>query len=358
MKNDTQPHLPGRLGHPDRRLNTDDRADPRMVAALAPFALDGRPAPVPLTRESPLEAKRALADQMESDFEGLFDTLFQGLPPLDQVSRTTETVAGGDGQSMPLYIHRPAEAGAPRPCILHIHGGGMTILSADGSAYRRWRDELAAQGMIVVGVDYRNAAGTLGPHPFPAGLEDCVAALDWVHTNRQQLGISTVVVSGESGGGNLSLATALKAKEAGNLGQIAGVYALCPYISGLYAVKDPSLVSLYENDEYFLACRMMGVLASLYDPEDTNANNPLCWPYFASVEDLEGLPPTVISVNELDPLRDEGLACFRKLLQAGVPAVGRTVNGTCHAGDVLFREAMPDVYAATVRDITAFATSL
>ncbi len=70
------------------------------------------------------------------------------------------------------------------------------------------------------------------------------------------------------------------------------------------------------------------------------------------------MPPDVISVNELDPLRDEGLAYFRKLLAAGVPAVSRTVNGTCHAGDLIFRAAMPDVYDASRRDLVGFASSL
>ncbi len=66
----------------------------------------------------------------------------------------------------------------------------------------------------------------------------------------------------------------------------------------------------------------------------------------------------MISVNELDPLCDEGLAYFRKLLDAGVSAVSRTVNGACHAGDCLFLDAMPDVVGATIRDIIGFADSL
>ena len=95
----------------------------------------------------------------------------------------------------------------------------------------------------------------------------------------------------------------------------------------------------------------MEVLAGVYDPEGKNEKNPLCWPYWATGEDLQGLPPHVISVNELDPLRDEGLTYYQMLMAAGVPVYSRTVNGTCHAADVLFPKAVPDVYAATVRDI-------
>ena len=84
----------------------------------------------------------------------------------------------------------------------------------------------------------------------------------------------------------------------------------------------------------------------------------MCWPYQSSLIDLAGLPPHVISVNELDPLHDEGLAFYRRLLAAGVPAIGRTVNGTCHAGDLIFRGAMPDVYAASLRDVKGFVDSL
>jgi acetyl esterase len=150
----------------------------------------------------------------------------------------------------------------------------------------------------------------------------------------------------------------LQAKQDNRLAQIDGVYALCPYIYSAWAQPSKELPSLYENDGYLINCSLMEVLASVYDPENHNATNPLCWPYWATREDLQGLPPHVISVNELDPLRDEGLKYYQKLLAARVPVYSRTVNGTIHAADVLFRKALPDVYAATLRDIKGFADSL
>jgi acetyl esterase len=339
-------------------LKEDPRADPRMIAAMLPFGLEGQPEPAPVNRDSQLKELLEFCGIAELGFEELFSALTMDLPAVEGVASGIEVIRGVDGNDVTLFVHRPTDLDGPLPGVLHIHGGGMVILEAAGAAYARWRNELAAVGLVVIGVEFRNGGGKHGPYPFPAGLNDCTSALQWVHDNKDSLGISKIIVSGESGGGNLSLATALKAKQEGRLDQIDGVYALCPYISNAYAVKVPELPSLYENDGYFLACAMMGALAKVYDPTGENATNPLAWPYFANAGDLRGLPPHVISVNQLDPLRDEGLAYFRKLLDAGVSAVSRTVNGTCHAGDLIFRRAMPDVYLATIRDIKGFADSM
>jgi acetyl esterase len=352
------PLLPGRLGDPNRVLKTDPRADPRLVAACAPFALDVAPPPAPVHANSPLQDRLDYSAANEAAMEAVFADLFADLPPITTVEQRTEVIKGVDGNDINLYIHTPQNRSGPLPCVYHMHGGGMVILTAAGPTYRRWRDELAALGLVVVGVEFRNGAGKLGNHPFPAGLNDCLSGLQWTFDHKALLGISKLIVSGRSGGGNLSLALCLKAKRDGRLEQIAGVYALCPYIYGAWAQPSRDLPSLYENDGYLMNCSLMEVLASIYDPEHNNTTNPLCWPYWATDEDLHGLPPHVISVNELDPLRDEGLKYYQRLLAAGVPVYSRTVNGTCHAGDVLFRKAIPDVYAATLRDIKGFADSL
>ena len=350
--------LPGRLGNPGMALRDDPRADPRMIAAMAPYGLADPQPPPPVDANSTIDELLAFCDEAEIAYEAVNDAFTKDLPPVGGVSTETRSIQGIDGNAISLYLARPANAAGPMPGILHLHGGGMVLMSADGPIYERWRAELAATGLVVASVEFRNAGGALGPHPFPAGLNDCAAGLYWMADNAAALGISGVVVSGESGGGNLTLATVLKAKRDGRLADVAGAYAQCPFISNAYAHGDPDLPSLVENDEYGLSCALMASLSRLYDPTGTNARNPLAWPLHATEHDLAGLPPHAISVNELDPLRDEGLAYFRKLLAAGVSASCRTINGTSHAQDMVMRAAMPEVYATTIRDIKGFADSV
>ena len=358
------PALPGRLGDPELDLRSDPRTNPRLLAALAAFGLDAPAGPPPLTRSDPPESVAEFVGQAEAGFEALYEALPNELPGDEdrRVTHDTVTIPGVEGTQIVLHVARADGIDGPLPCTVYVHGGGMTILQADNKVHRQWRHDLAATGMVAIGVDFRNAFTARGPNPFPAGLDDCGIALAWIHERRDELGITRVVLQGESGGANLVLATTLKAKRDGVLDRIDGVYATVPYISGGYGWetgrKLRELPSLVENDGYFLNCQLMDLLVAVYDPTGENAENPLCWPYFAGADDVAGLPPHVIAVNELDPLRDEGMAYFRTLLHAGVPVVGRVNLGLTHAAELIFRQAIPDDCRAMISDIKRFADSL
>jgi acetyl esterase/lipase len=329
-----------------------------MVKALAPFGLDGRLPPLGVTVDSPLDERLEFSRVSEEGMGAIFAVLAQEAPAVQGATTTTTTIAGGDGNDVTLYISRPDGVSSALPGVVHLHGGGMAIGSAADVGYLLLREYLAATGVVVVGVEFRNSGGKLGPYPFPAGLNDCAAATRWVAANRDELGISHLIVSGESGGGNLTLTVAHKAKREGWLHEIAGFYAQCPYISNRWLEDCDDLPSLKENDEYFISLQQLAVLGSLYDPTNSHAADATCWALAASDEELSGLPPHVISVNELDPLRDEGLAYYRRLLRAGVPTVGRMVLGTCHGGDLLLPGVMPEVFEVSIRDVSGFAKSL
>ena len=354
---DRTPHLPGRLSDPHATLRDDPRADPRIISALV--AVNGfEPAVAPIGSDAPYEACLEYCQAMENAVAAGNDQIAAAMPAFPGITTTTQTITGVDGNDIKLFVHRPKSVEGPVPCIVHTHGGGMVLMSAEDPMFVRTRCTLAEMGMVVVGVEFRNGGGRLGNHPFPAGLNDCAEAVKWVHRNRQELGISKIVISGESGGGNLSCATTLKASKEGWVDHIDGVYAMCPYICGGYADPPAELLSLYENDGYSIGCQQMATLVKVYDPEGQHATNPLAWPYHATNDDLRGLPTHVISVNELDPLRDEGLAYYRKLLAAGVPTVARTVHGTPHAGDLSYPDITPEIFGETMRSIYGFANAL
>jgi acetyl esterase/lipase len=311
--------LPGKLGNPKLQLRDDPRADPRMIAnfALAGMDVDAH-VPIPSVDAPPAEFITWM-DGIEAMYTEVF-----AMPMLDpqllklpcEVENTTETIKGVDGNDILLFIHRPKGNKKKLPCILHTHGGGMAVMSATNNPFPAWCDRLAARGLVVVATEFRNAGGKLGPHPFPAGLNDCYSALEWCNQNKAELNISGIVTSGESGGGNLCIATAMKAKKEGKMDMVQGVYAQAPYLAGPKAYEERSTASMVENEGYFIDMDYLKVLAERYDGMKKDPN-PLAWPSFATVEDLKGLPPHCVSVNELDPLRDEGLDHARKLVRAG-----------------------------------------
>jgi acetyl esterase len=337
-------------------IAADPRLDPRIKAILS--AVPSITATDVDSREMMVaEANSQTAREAAEAFRSLMDLCDteEVAPSAGLHIHTEQVVSVPDGNTINLRIIRP-DTEEILACVYYIHGGGMASLSCYDGMYRGWGKFIAANGVAVVMVDFRNsvvASSVPEVAPFPAGLNDCVSGFRWVVANAAHLKIdpARIVVAGESGGGNLTLATGLELKRDGDLGLVKGLYALCPYLAGQWPF--PESPSSVENNGILLDLHSnRGAMG--YGIDAFNERNPLAWPSFATVDDVTGFPPTVINVNECDPLRDEGINFYRLLLRAGVPARCRQMMGTMH-GTEIFTIACPEVSRDTARDIAAFA---
>ncbi len=337
------------------KLEDDPRIDPRIkaIAAVIPAITQ---TDVASRDELLAEVNRpealAEAEQAKAMLELLDD---ESIAPSDGlVTSTVEFTSSPDGNTVKIQLIRP-QSESPLPCVYYIHGGGMQAMSCFDGMYRAWGRIIAQQGVAVAMVDFRNCvmpSSAPEVEPYPAGLNDCVSGVKWVAAQADELGIDAahIVVAGESGGGNLTLATGLKLKADGALGIIRGLYAMCPYIAGSW--PQDRFPSSTENNEIFIDLHNnRGAMA--YGIEAFEARDPLAWPSFSTEEDVAGLVPTVISVNECDPLRDEGIEFYRLLLRAGVPARCRQVMGTIHGTEVM-AIACPDISRETAASLAQF----
>ena len=187
-----------------------------------------------------------------------------------------------DGNTINIQFIRP-ESGEALPCVYYIHGGGMQTMSCYDGNYRAWGRIIAQQGVAVAMVDFRNAltpSSVPEVKSYPAGLNDCVSGLEWVAANGDTLGIDPgrMIIAGESGGGNLTLATGMRLLRDGRIDLIQGLYAMCPYIAGIWPLaQNPSSI---ENNGYLMDLHNnRGAMA--YGIEELERKNPLAWPGFA-----------------------------------------------------------------------------
>lgn len=359
---------PGRLGDSKMELFQDSRANTRLIETMAKYGIERNRAPPSLATLSPDSSVEELSRSMaeaEAGFEMLYETLPNDLPQdaLElEVVEEPETIDGPENRKLKLHVFRPQLRGGPLPGMVYFHSGHMTMLKTMNKVHRRWCISLAAQGMVVVMVDFRNAWSEAGLNPFPAGLDDCCTAVQWIHSNKDYLNIRNMVVHGDGGGANLALATALKAKCEGWSYTMDGVYASSPYISGAYGWSEErkllELPSLIECHGYFVNVDFQAYVARVYTPRPTDLTNPLAWPHHANVKDMKGLPPHVLAMDELDPLRDEGMAYYRKLSAAGVKCTAHVNLGHTHCASLVFRRALPEEHRATIKSIAAFAKSV
>jgi len=357
------PPAPGRFGDPSMTFVQDPRANLKLAGVFKMMRMDGSQ-PNPLANKSAdYLASEAFMEISDDGNKKLYDMLPNDLPEdatEPSVDYQKVSYPSFDRVERTLHVFRPTAISGPIPAVIYIHGGAMVVSETSSKVYMRWCRSIAVHGVVAIAVDFRNAHTKEGHNPFPIGLNDCAAALRFIHANKSRFGISHITLQGESGGGNLSLATALKAKREGFLDEIAGIYACVPYISNAYGWSDErkirELPSLYECDGYLLTSQGMAGMGKYYSPNDPT--DPLAWPYYASPVDWEGMPPVVLSMDELDPLRDEGLALYKTMLSADIDVTAQVNLGVPHAASLIFRQLMPEVHNKATREIAAFAKSV
>jgi acetyl esterase/lipase len=222
---------------------------------------------------------------------------------------------------VPIRVYTPTDRSGPVPGLLDIHGGGFVVGNIDTEHSMAAR-LVGTLGIVVVVVEYRLAP----EHPFPAGLDDCYAALRWMVGAAGDLGVDPdrVGVYGQSAGGGLAAALALLARDRGGPN-------LCFQFLGMPEVDDrldtPSMVQFVDTP---LWDRANAVLSWRYYLGDHGGHDVSPYAAPARATDLANLPPAYVATMEFDPLRDEGIVYALRLLQAGVPVELHQFPGTFH----------------------------
>jgi acetyl esterase len=290
--------------------------DPDLARLVARLAVDPRPSSI----ELPLEDGRR-------NFEAFVRELSAG----DPVVSSRDVVIQGPAGRLVVRCYEP-----PRPAhgaLVYLHGGGW-VFGSLGSHDGLCRSLARSAGATVVSVEYRLAP----EHPFPAALEDVIAAVLWA-TGR----CDSVAVGGDSAGAALALAAAMWSRDEGR--RLRGQLLLYPPTrpGGLGGEEpdspSPAFLTRAEMDWYW----------SRYLQTDSARVNPLAIPLVGPFNDL---PPSYIVVAGLDPLRPEGVDLARRLQEAGVEVALRDYGDMPH-GFMLFarelargRQAIDDAGAA------------
>jgi acetyl esterase/lipase len=258
-------------------------------------------------RELKVEERRAaLADLMQLS------------GPPSPVERVEERTLPGPAGAIAVRIYTPVGArAASLPGLIYFHGGGLvagTLATHDPIA----RALANSGGCRVVSVDYRLAP----EHPFPAALDDALAALEAIGATPQQYGIdaSRLGVCGDSAGGTLAAAATQAVLRTGSV-RLALQLLICPILDYSRASESRrTFASGFLVDQATLDHDLLN-----YAPAGTDPADPRISPLRA--ETLLGAPRTLIHTAEFDPVRDDGRDYFERLKGAGT-----AVSYTCHPG--------------------------
>ena len=243
----------------------------------------------------------------------------RGTNPGEGVAVTERHVDG----AVRVLVTTPTAAGAHRPAVLHLHGGGMVVGTPQFEAFESGRlaRELDA---VVVSPEYRLAP----EHPFPAALDDCMATLRWMRDRADELGIDAdrIAVAGSSAGGGLSAAVAQRSTDEGI--DLRAQVLVYPMMDDRTALRDHGGRGKFMWTPASSRWAWTAYLGR--EPQESGA------PEYAAPArrtDLSGLPPAWLGVGELDILYDEGVAYAERLMAHGVPCELVVVPGMYHGAD-------------------------
>jgi len=295
-----------------------------------PFTFDPEFAPLMALRAEAVAAMPVVTTPLE--LRAMADVglgmLAQSLPSIGAVSEREVAVTAADDTELPA-VWVTKDGHSTGSAAVYLHGGGMVCGSV--ATYLPFvRRYVERTGVPMLAVDYRLAP----EHPHPTPVEDCFAALEWLHANAAELGVdpARIAVMGDSAGGGLAAGVALIARDRGV--PLARQILVFPMLDDRTTVPDPELVDFagwtYENNE-------MGWRALLGDAIGGADVSPYAAPSRAT--DLAGLAPVYLDVGELDIFRDEDVEFCRRLGLAGVSVELHVHPGVAHGFDMTLADA-------------------
>jgi acetyl esterase len=275
------------------------------VAALLDLLRSQRPP----DRVLDYREQRALGEAM--------DAFFNVAPPSVAVER--EIAIPGPVGDMAALVFAP-QSQALLPLVLHLHGGGYVFQSTRTYA-TMWKTVANAVPAVVVSLDYRMAP----EHPYPAAVEDAAAAVRWLRTHAGEVGgdPSRIALTGESAGGGLAPATALRLAADGDE-QVRGVAIHTPWLD--LTMSSESIKDLGPDDP-MLDSEMLAYWRDMYVPDEAARREPQASPVFG---DLSAFPPAFVAAGAIDPLCAEGEQFARALADAGRDVEFKRYEGMPH----------------------------
>jgi acetyl esterase len=266
----------------------------------------------------------------------VLDSVQDGDVPVPAADVEDLVIAGGPSGRVSVRIFRPQGATGTLPVLLYTHGAGWVF--GDAHTHDRLVRELTVHAdAATVFVNYSRSPEA----KYPTALDEIYAALEWIAAHGAEHGMdpTRIAVAGDSVGGNMTAATAIRAKQRGGPALVGQLL--------YYPVTDAN----FDTDSYrqfatgyFLARDGMKWFWDQYTTDPAQRAEITASPLRASLEELAGLPPALVIVGEADVLRDEGEAYAAKLRAAGVPVTAVRYQGIIH--DFVMVNAMRDTHAA------------